>query len=252
MEGRRSQGRITRRAAAVDLAGKRDRRPLPLDRRFDRFPPTRANAPMIVRRVAMPRRRRPHPLQGSAPTEDTRCQLSVPRSLVVTALVVAALSTFAAAASASNPDAGRTRVASLESSVLREINALRRTHGRAPLRLSANLSAAAAAHSRSMGTRGFFEHASADGTPFWRRIERHYGRRGFSHWSVGENLLWASPGLAPADAVKRWLASPPHRANLLDRRWREVGLGAVQVPAAPGTFEGLDVTILTADFGFRR
>jgi len=48
-----------------------------------------------------------------------------------------------------------------------------------------------------------------------------------------------------------WMASPEHRANLLTARWRQVGLSAVHVAAAPGTFNGLDVTIVTADFGVR-
>jgi uncharacterized protein YkwD len=48
-----------------------------------------------------------------------------------------------------------------------------------------------------------------------------------------------------------WLDSPPHRKILLTSAWREVGLGAVRALAAPGVYKGLDVTILTADFGVR-
>ena len=33
--------------------------------------------------------------------------------------------------------------------------------------------------------------------------------------------------------------------------WREVGVGGVRALAAPGVFDGLDVTIVTADFGVR-
>ena len=203
---------------------------------------------------ALSRRRRLHPHQRSARGVDDRWSFVVPRSFALPILAVLALSSLAATASPANAaragGAGAAR--SLESSVLVEINALRRTHGRPPLRLSPSLSAAATGHSRSMGARGFFEHESADGTPFWRRVERHYGRRGFSYWAVGENLLWASPTIDAGEALKWWLESPPHRANLLDRRWREVGLSAIRVAAAPGAFGGLDVAILTADFGVRR
>jgi uncharacterized protein YkwD len=45
--------------------------------------------------------------------------------------------------------------------------------------------------------------------------------------------------------------SPPHRANLLSPRWREVGLAAVHVGRAPGVYGGREVTIVTADFGVR-
>ena len=70
-------------------------------------------------------------------------------------------------------------------------------------------------------------------------------------WAAGENLAWASPELSAAEAVDMWLKSPPHRQNLLAPRWREVGIGGVRALAASGVYEGLDVTILTADFGVR-
>jgi uncharacterized protein YkwD len=49
-----------------------------------------------------------------------------------------------------------------------------------------------------------------------------------------------------------WLASPEHRANLMNPRWREIGVAAVHEAVAPGAFKGLDVTIVTTDFGVRR
>jgi Uncharacterized protein with SCP/PR1 domains len=44
-----------------------------------------------------------------------------------------------------------------------------------------------------MAAKGYFEHESADGTAFWKRIQHWYGSSGFGFWSVGENLLWSSP-----------------------------------------------------------
>ena len=46
--------------------------------------------------------------------------------------------------------------------------------------------------------------------------------------------------------------SPPHRQNILTREWREVGISAVHVDAAPGVFGRRSVWIVTADFGVRR
>ena len=46
--------------------------------------------------------------------------------------------------------------------------------------------------------------------------------------------------------------SPEHRANILTAKWREVGVAAVHVLGAPGTYNGLTVTIITTDFGVRR
>jgi uncharacterized protein YkwD len=47
------------------------------------------------------------------------------------------------------------------------------------------------------------------------------------------------------------MASHGHRRNILAPGWREVGLSALTVPAAPGVFGGRDVVIITTDFGFR-
>ena len=139
----------------------------------------------------------------------------------------------------------------LEGRVLVELNAIRRAHGLVPVRLSNPLSAAADAHSRSMGRFGYFEHESRDGSAFWKRVQRFYGAGSYGTWSVGENLLWSSGGLDASQALELWMASPAHRANILTPRWREVGLSAVTVAGAPGVYGGRDVVIITTDFGVR-
>ena len=170
------------------------------------------------------------------------------------ALVAVLAAAVAASPSGARTHEGRTLAArdDLESGVLVQINALRRQHGLAPLRLNVRLRAAADAHSAAMANRGFFAHESADGTSFWKRVARYYSQGSRTYWSVGENLLWSSPDVAPADALRMWLGSPPHRKNLLTSRWREIGLSAIHVTAGPGVFNNAPVTVLTADFGVRR
>ncbi len=137
--------------------------------------------------------------------------------------------------------------------VLREVNRVRAARGLHALRATPSLAAAARRHSTQMGQRGFFDHSSADGTPFWRRIERFYGDRGFRKWAVGENIFWQSPTtIAAISVVRSWLGSPGHRENLLSRQWRDVGVGAISLPSAPGVYGGSPVTIVTLDFGKRR
>jgi uncharacterized protein YkwD len=159
-----------------------------------------------------------------------------------------------AAARPSSPaaPAGPSAVLSAyESEVVRRINVIRASRGRRPLRVSRQLSAAAAFHTNQMGIRGFFEHESANGAPFWQRIERFYPTLPGRSWSVGENIVWGSPDLSPQAAVREWMGSPPHRENILSRQWREIGLGAGHFASAPRTFRGGPVTIVTADFGAR-
>jgi uncharacterized protein YkwD len=142
-------------------------------------------------------------------------------------------------------------LAVLEEGVVDRINGIRRSRGLRPLRHNRRLAAAADFHSRDMARRGYFEHDSANGTAFWRRIERFYPSRGFRSWTVGENLLWGTDRYGAAFAVREWMHSPPHRQNIISRDWREIGIGAVTVAAAPGEYGGRFVTILTADFGAR-
>jgi uncharacterized protein YkwD len=168
------------------------------------------------------------------------------------------LKTLARPVASSRPSAQQNRrqtrsaMAVLEQGVIAGINQVRRGRGLRPLRANARLAAAGDFHSRDMAAKGYFEHDSANGMAFWRRIERFYPSRGFRSWTVGENLLWASQTYGPGFALREWMNSPPHRENILSREWREVGIGAVTVASAPGEYRGRTVTILTADFGARR
>jgi uncharacterized protein YkwD len=143
-------------------------------------------------------------------------------------------------------------MAALEDAVVVRMNHVRRRHGLRPLRYNSRLRAAAVFHSRDMGRKGYFEHDSISGTPFWRRIERFYPSRGFRSWTVGENLFWASETYGAAVAVREWMQSPPHRQNILSRDWREVGIGAAYFANAGGEYRGRSAMIVTADFGARR
>ncbi len=184
-----------------------------------------------------------------------------PKALAFLASLVCALAAVSTAAARPAPTAVAAPVrtaakmsadAALQLQVLGQMNSLRARHRLARLQLSPSLHAAAVTHSREMGTSGFFSHSSADGSGFDKRVARYYGMGTHRYWSVGENLLWASGSLDAAGALQLWLNSPEHRENLLNGRWREVGLSAVRIPLAPGFFEGLDVTVITVDFGVRR
>jgi uncharacterized protein YkwD len=172
------------------------------------------------------------------------------------AACVLAAATLVVPATASPAPAGRQMpsrsLAALESGVLQQLNRIRVEHRLAPLRLNADLTDSSLQHTREMAADGYFAHDSHDGTAFWRRIQHWYGSAGYHSWSVGENLLWSSPSVDPAGAMRLWMHSPEHRANILDPRWREIGVAAVHVAGAPGTYHRLPVTIVTTDFGVRR
>ena len=164
------------------------------------------------------------------------------------ALAVAGLLAASALATARS----ETSLQTLNRQVLTAVNRFRVAHHLAPLRESAALDRSARQHSLQMGRLGYFAHSSANGTSFWRRIQRYYSSRNHSYWSVGENLLWVAPNVSAGRAMKMWIASPEHLRNLMTPQWRQIGLSAVHVVRAPGVFHGLSVTIITTDFGVRR
>jgi uncharacterized protein YkwD len=170
---------------------------------------------------------------------------------IVAVFAVACLAPAAALPASARTHAAGSAMAALDQGVLEQLNAIRVQHGLVPLRLNPSLSAAASQHTREMAADGYFEHNSHDGTAFWKRIQHFYGAHGYGYWSVGENLLWSSPDVDAAAALQLWMHSPEHRANILTARWRDIGIAAVHVDSAPGTYQNLPVTIITTDFGVR-
>jgi uncharacterized protein YkwD len=145
--------------------------------------------------------------------------------------------------------AGRSvsALSALDSGVLVQLNQIRVANGLVALTTSPGLSASAAQHSTEMISDGYFAHNSHDGSAFWKRLLRFYPEVGSARWSVGENLLEASGPIDPTSAMTMWMASPEHRANILNPAWREIGVSAVTGPGALGT----NTLVITTDFGVR-
>jgi uncharacterized protein YkwD len=126
-----------------------------------------------------------------------------------------------------------------EASLLSVMNEARRVHGLRPLRLDPRLEDAARRHSRKMLHTNTFFHG---------RFDLRIRGAGVSAPVIGENLAWATGGVALARAVvQMWLRSPAHRANLLRPGYQTVGI------AAPlGPFAGCPLAyVVTADFAGR-
>ncbi len=174
-------------------------------------------------------------------------RIAAPVAVLALAVVLAP----AAAQPSATPTSSRVAATALEDGLVAKLNLIRRTHRLTPLRVNPGLTAAARLHSRDMVANGYFEHETLDGKPFWKRVERFYGAYRGADVDLGENILWASGGLDADGAAGEWMKSPGHRENILDPHWREIGMGAASRRSAPGAFEGLDVIVLTADFGVR-
>jgi uncharacterized protein YkwD len=146
------------------------------------------------------------------------------------------------------PDAGN--IATVRAAVLCLHNRERSSRGLPPLREHARLRTAAEGHSVHMVAAAYFSHDAPGGADMAARILATGYARG-AGWSLGENIAYGTGGLATAAEIHRaWMHSPGHKANILRRQFREIGIGiAIGAPVATN---GLGGATYTADFGVRR
>jgi uncharacterized protein YkwD len=125
------------------------------------------------------------------------------------------------------------------------LNRERRARGRGALRADAKLAAAALAHSADMVANRYFGHQSRDGAGFGTRIKASGWTRDRRSYTMGENIAFGSGADAtPRAIVDAWMHSAGHRANILFRRFRSVGIGI-----AAGTPDGDAGATYSTDFG---
>ncbi|MGA2452533.1 MAG: CAP domain-containing protein [Solirubrobacteraceae bacterium] len=130
------------------------------------------------------------------------------------------------------------------------VNRERAAAGERPLRPNARMRRAAQTHSQSMAFDDYFEHVGPGGvTPLARLRAVGYISSSRVGYEVGENIAWGTLYLAtPRAIVAAWMASPGHRANILDANYRETGIGVVPHPPA-SLAHGQPGAIYTQDFG---
>jgi uncharacterized protein YkwD len=125
-------------------------------------------------------------------------------------------------------------------------NQVRAAQGLPLLKENAKLDRAALGHSNDMVAAGYFDHTAPGGATFVDRILAARYVKASDGWTLGENLAWGTGDLAsPAGVMGSWMNSPGHKANILKRAYREVGVGIrLGVPS-----DGTVGATYTLDFG---
>ena len=100
------------------------------------------------------------------------------------------------------------------------------------------LSQAAQAKAADMFAHNYWTHLSPTGTEPWSFITSS----GYKYQHAGENL--ARDFGNPSDIVKAWMASPTHRQNLLDSRYKDIGIAVMD-----GYLNGVETTLVVQIFG---
>ena len=111
---------------------------------------------------------------------------------------------------------------SMETQIRQQINAVRQSHGLGPLQPNNSLAQVARNHSQQMASRGFFDHTDHRGEGAFERVQS----AGIPFRLVAENLFMSENAPQPvALAVKGWMNSPGHRANILRAGLTHTGVG---------------------------
>jgi uncharacterized protein YkwD len=142
--------------------------------------------------------------------------------------------------------ANSTRV---EAATLCLVNVQRARRGERALRPNADLARSSAAHSEDMVVNNYFDHVSPAGETPLERIRKSSYLPSRSAYMIGENIALGTMQLAtPTAIVTSWMKSPGHRANILNRDFRDSGIGVVA--RAPSQYaDGQRGATYTQQFG---
>ena len=99
------------------------------------------------------------------------------------------------------------------------VNTARAAAGCGPVSAESRLATAAARHSADMVNRDFFDHVTPDGVTVGTRVTS----AGYEWSAVGENIAFGQR--TPPEVMDAWMNSAGHRANILNCRYRHLGVG---------------------------
>ena len=125
-----------------------------------------------------------------------------------------------------------------ETNIISLTNQSRTDNGELSLAQNSELDKAAQAKADDMLARGYFAHVTPDGRTPWSFITA----AGYNYLIAGENL--AVNFTEAEDVETAWMNSPGHRANILNKDFKEIGIGISQ-----GVYEGHDAIFVVQEFG---
>jgi uncharacterized protein YkwD len=128
-----------------------------------------------------------------------------------------------------------------ESTLVTLTNRARASHGLKALRVDSKLSAIARSRSKDMIVRNYFSH-TIKGTSY--NVFHILDQKGYCYRIAGENIGWNNyPDDSATYAVQnQFMGSPGHRANILNKAWDVIGIGAYKGPTGKKMW-----TVLFAD-----
>ena len=137
-----------------------------------------------------------------------------------------------------SPAAPALSSAITQANIISLTNQSRTEFGISELKSSPFLSLAAQKKADNMAAEGYFSHTSPDGRQPWDFIKE----QDYKYLMAGENL---AVNFTEAENVEEaWMNSPGHKANILNKNFKEIGIGIAQ-----GQYLGKTTTFVVQMFG---
>lgn len=124
------------------------------------------------------------------------------------------------------------------SDVITQTNQERERAGLPALIVNKQLSEAAQAKGMHMFANQYWAHTAPDGTQPWSFFKQFK----YSYSVAGENL--ARDFANTPDMLKAWMNSPTHRANIVNQKYKEIGIAVID-----GQLNGVETTLVVQFFG---
>jgi uncharacterized protein YkwD len=122
--------------------------------------------------------------------------------------------------------------------VFDQTNQQRTALGLTPLKYNSLLSQSATKKAEDMFANNYWAHNSPKGTTPWD----FFKAVGYQYSVAGENL--ARDFYDTDSLMKAWMNSPTHKANIINQKYQEIGIGVVN-----GTLGGIKTTLVVQHFG---
>jgi len=122
--------------------------------------------------------------------------------------------------------------------VLDQTNQVRQKAGLTLLSYNSTLSKSASAKAADMFANNYWAHNSPSGKSPWDFFKQN----GYEYSVAGENL--AKDFYDTDTMMKAWMNSPTHKANIVNSKYQEIGIGVVN-----GVLNGVKTTLVVQHFG---
>lgn len=124
------------------------------------------------------------------------------------------------------------------SKVFEKTNQQRQSAGLNALKYNPSLSKSAEAKAKDMFAYNYWSHTSPSGKTPWE----FFKESNYEYSIAGENL--AKDFYDTESMLKAWMNSPTHKANIINSKYKEIGIGVVN-----GTINGIETTLVVQHFG---